>query len=93
MTRRVEFSILTSRVIRLQGKRSKKSLRHIGTIKVKASIFGGLSCVRFAFLMHFREGIFIKKPLKKYDDPSITLQGVESRMSEYTFFVFFGKND
>ena len=39
MTRRVEFSILTSRVIRLQGKSEKTSMRQIGTFKVKDAIF------------------------------------------------------
>ena len=34
MTRRVEFQILTSRVIRLQGKRLFQSMQHFGTIKV-----------------------------------------------------------
>ena len=39
MTRRVEFSILTSRVIRLQGKSEKTSMRQIGSFKVKDAIF------------------------------------------------------
>jgi len=37
MTRRIEFAIITSRLIRLQDKIEETSMQHIDTFKVKAS--------------------------------------------------------
>ena len=43
VTRRVEFYILTSRVIRLQGKSEFSSMQHICSFKVKSLNFGDSS--------------------------------------------------
>ena len=69
MTRRVEFKILTSRVIRFQGKSGFSSMRQIYTFKVKAPIFGDPPSVRIEMLLIFRKGIVHILPSKKYWDP------------------------
>ena len=48
MTRRAEFVILGSRVIRLQGKSEKASMQHIGTFKVKPLNFEDVPYVQIS---------------------------------------------
>ena len=59
MTRRVEFSILTSRVIRLQGKSEKTSMRQIGSFKVKSVIFLSRAPVESIFYCIFGKVFYI----------------------------------
>ena len=48
VTRRVEFRIIDSRVIRLQNKFEKPGMRHIGTIKVTSLEFEEVPSVQIS---------------------------------------------
>ena len=96
VTRRVEFSILTSRVIRLQGKSDFSSMQQIGSFKVKVPIIGDGSYVQFSILLHFREALVSYLPSKKYGRLPRSDFKAQSQMSDDIFFFLnavFKKNE
>ena len=87
VTRRVEFTILTSRVIRLQGKFDFDTMRHIGTLKVKSLKNKYAPCVQISIWIPFREGILLDLTPKKYWNILYTC--VEEMVCEQSWTYFF----